>query len=352
MSAIRPDSSLVARGFDRNRDGRVSDDLRIEAPGLDSNQDAHVSVEELASALAADRVVISNRAVVAGQAAVARELPEIKSLLTIHRLSADALGYFGTGNSQYPGVRYQSEYRDSSGELRTRYNYGQAIADLRVRLSAIQSLASSYDDFQSRTIARMADMALSQNNWDHAFDNGTAQSRYAALFATIQNISQLSMPPAHPSDTEKSMNGSVNAARDAVRQLESALLDPGVRTAQGRTQSRVSDLRKQVEAIPMWQKVLLVGLARKSHLEGQIRDLQGGLQTLEKANPKARMEELATTAARAYELGQRGAQAQDIGAAQKYADEAAPVTREARTIGIGARNEADTVQKLLRTLSR
>ena len=352
MPAIRPDANLVARGFDRNRDGKVSDDLRIEAKDLDTNRDGSVGVDELASALAADRVVISNRAVIAGKAAVARELPDIKSMNVINRLASDALGYFGTGNSQYPGVRYQSTYTDREGQEHIRYNYGQAIADLRVRLSAIQSMASSYDDFQSKTIARMADMALTQNNWDYVMDNGTSQSRYAALLATIQNISQLSVAPAHPSETETTLHGSVNAARDSVRQLESALLDPGVRTAQGRTQTRVSELRKQIEAIPMWQKVLLVGLAKKGSLEGQIRNLQGGLQTLEKANPKASLEQLSSTAARAYEVGQSGARAQDLGAAQKYADEADPVTREARNLGNQAQNQAETVRTLLRNLSK
>ncbi|MEB3186717.1 MAG: hypothetical protein VKP72_04675 [bacterium] len=345
-------SQLVAQGFDRNRNGRVNDDLRIEAKGLDADANGQVSVAELASALAADKVVISNGAVRAGQSARARELPEIKSLTAINRLASDALGFFGTGNPQYPGLQYQSTYEDKEGNLRTRYNFGQAIADLRVRLSAISSLASSYDDFQSQTVARMANQSLAQNNMDYLLDNGTAQSRYAALYSTIQNIAQMSVAPAHPSATEARLEGSVVAAAGAVDKLRGALAAPEVKSADARASAHVKSLNQQIAAIPTWQKFLLVGLFKKGSLEGQIRDVNAQLQVLKSANPGLRQDELAENAARMYELLQSGAQASSIDAARQYENQAAPIINRSAAISNSAGSDAASIRTLIGTLNK
>ena len=352
MSQVRLDSRLVAQGFDRNRNGVVNDDLQIRASGMNSNPGGAVAVSELATALSADRVVISNGAVQAGQSAVARNLPEIKSLSAIRSLSQDALGYFGTGNAQYPGIRYQSTREDKDGNVRTTYNFGQAITDLRIRLQAIASVAGTQDDFQSKTVARLATQAVNQNNWDYMLDNGTAQSRYAALFATVQNISELSITPEQPAATEATLYGSVNDARKAIQGLESTLASPATKTAETRAGARVSALKKQIETIPTWQKFALVGLFRKGNLEGQIRDIQSQLATLKSARPQESLKNLSSMAARAYEVGQSGAGADSIDEARKYADEASPLANQVRTLGNQATGEANAIRRLLDTLSK
>ncbi|MEB3204938.1 MAG: hypothetical protein VKP57_09585 [Candidatus Sericytochromatia bacterium] len=347
MPEFSLDPRLIARGLDRNRDGFVHDNIRVAAPGL---LDGPVSVERLAQALAADQVRLSQGAIVPGKAPVAGNLPEIKALRAVNRLAEDAMGFFGTGNAQYPGARYQQTYRDSHGNVRTRYLFGQAIQDLRVRLDAIRSLAASYDDFQSRTIARMAETALRQNNWDHAMDNGTAQSRYAALFATVHNIAQTSVTPAQPAETQKALGDVVARARQAIGGLEGALADPATIGAEARAADKVRAIRQDVAAIPAWQKVLLVGLIRQGAMNGKIKGIERDLATLKAANPGARLDELANLAARAWEVGQQGSEASTLDEADRFAREADLIRRETDQVRRRSDDQAEAIQKLLKTL--
>lgn len=347
MPELNLDPRLVARGLDRNRDGFVHDNIRVAAPGL---LDGPVSVERLAQALTNDQVRLSQGAIVPGKAPVAGQLPEIKALRAINRLAEEAVGFFGTGNAQYPGPRYQQSYRDSQGNIRTRYLFGQAITDLRTRLEAIRSVAASYDDFQSRTIARMAETALRQNNWDYALDNGTAQSRYAALFATVHNIAQTSVTPAQPAETQKALGDVVSRARQAIAGLEGAVQDPATKGAESRAADKVNTIRKDVEAIPTWQKVLLFGLIRKGSMQGRIKDIERDLATLKAANPGARLDELATLAARAWEVGQQGAEAASLEQAERFAREAEPVRKEADQVRRRSDDQTEAIRKLLKTI--
>lgn len=347
MPDINLDPKLVARGLDRNRDGFVHDNVRMAAPGL---LDGPVSVDRLAQALAADQVRLSQGAIIPGKAPVAGQLPEIKALRAINKLAEDAVGFFGTGHAQYPGPRYQQSYRDSQGNIRTRYLFGQAIQDLRVRLEAVRSLAASYDDFQSRTIARMAETALRQNNWDHAMDNGTAQSRYAALFATVHNIAQTSVTPAQPAETQKALGEVVSRARQAIGGLEGAVSDPATTGAEARAADKVRAIRQDAAAIPTWQKVLLVGLIRKGALNGRIKDIERDLATLKAANPSARLDELATLAARAWEASQQGAEATTLDQAERFARDADPIRRETDQVRRRSDDQTEAIRKLLKTL--
>lgn len=347
MPDLNLDPRLVARGLDRNRDGFVHDNIRIVAPCV---LEGPVSVDRMAQALASDRVRLSQGAIVPGKAPVAGHLPEIKALRAINRLAEDAIGFFGTGNAQYPGPRYQQSYRDSEGNLRTRFLFGQAITDLRTRLEAIRSVAASYDDFQSRAIVRMAETALRQNSWDYALDLGTAQSRYAALFATVHNIGQTSATPAQPAETQKALGEVVSRARQAIADLEGAVQDPAAKGAESRTAERVRTIRKDMEAIPTWQKVLLFGLIRKGNMQGRIKDIEQDLATLKAANPGARLDELATLAAKAWEVGQQGAEAASLEQADRFAREADPVRKEADQIRRRSDDQTQSIRKLLEAI--
>ncbi|MBM3274723.1 MAG: hypothetical protein FJZ00_06200, partial [Candidatus Sericytochromatia bacterium] len=62
MGELRIDPRFVAMGYDRNKNGQVQDDLRVDGTGL-SGADGVVTVDQLAAALGKDQVVISGEAV-------------------------------------------------------------------------------------------------------------------------------------------------------------------------------------------------------------------------------------------------------------------------------------------------
>ncbi len=302
----------------------------------------------MAAALGADRVIVSQGTILAGKAGAAPTLPEIQSLNTIRNLASDAVGFFGAGNAQYPGYRYQST--DQNGKVH--YQYGAAIAELRTRLSAIETVARQDNGFRSKTVATLARNALQQNTWDHLLDQGSAQSRYSALFATINNIAEMSTAPAQPTQTEETLYGSVKQAQQSIQGLKTSLKGVTVADTEAKVQQKIKDLQADIAAIPGWQKVLVVGLARKASLNNQIKDLQNKLATLKAAKPDTQITQLSSTARQAYEVGQNGWKVRNVEEADAYATEASPVINEARGIGRKAVQDANHIQALRKKLNQ
>ncbi|MBM3260218.1 MAG: hypothetical protein FJY99_10780 [Candidatus Sericytochromatia bacterium] len=181
-------------------------------------------------------------------------------------------------------------------------------------------------------------------------DNGTAQSRYAALFATVHNIAQTSVTPAQPAGTQRALGEVVSRARQAIGGLEGAVSDPATTGVEARAADKVRAIRQDAAAIPTWQKVLLVGLIRKGTLNGRIKDIERDLATLKAANPSARLDVLATLAARAWEASQQGAEATTLDQAERFARDADPIRRETDQVRRRSDDQTEVISKRLKTL--
>ncbi len=347
MGQVKIDARLVAAGYDKNRNGIVSDELKIDAP-IDTDGNKEVSVAELAAALGNDQIVISNGFAQARKPGQAPDMPELRIMKSIHEISGEAMTF---GGPQYPAWRYQETRERSDGSTYTYYHWREAIADLRSKLSAIEAVASNQTDFRSKTIADMARNAMWQNNWSELLDDGTSRSRYAALYVAVQSINSMSKVPPQPVDSVNGMFSAVNGAKGAIDGLRNTMKDPGVVSADEKARSKASSLRQAAQSIPWWQYLLIFGFFKKMSLNNQAKKVEENLAVLKAANPDNFEGQLTDTARKAYETSQTAWNAKNIDDAQALANSAGPIQNEATGISNGASGQAKKIQDLLKTIA-
>jgi hypothetical protein len=361
------DWKLVAQGYDANHNGRVDDELKVNAPGL-ADKDGKVTVDALANALSNDSVVVSSGAINAQKPGSVPHLGVIDSLNSIHTISGEALGW---GDPNYPGWQYQeTKYRTKTGyqdvahthkngtvyyksepytyqESYVTYRWGSAIQDVRARLQAIQAVAGQSNDSSMRAIANIASNALNQNNWEYMLDEGTAHSRYVALYISLQNINQLSNTPNQPDASVNNMNGAVLGAKTALSALNANLNNQAVRG---------SDAVSKLQAAIQQQKDLANNTSgfwhpfKKHDAENRATQLQKELNTLQGVDPTGLNNQLTSVARRDYETTQEAWGVNNLDGANRLQNDVQPVANDANNLKNQASDQANQVQDLINQL--
>ncbi len=350
MSGIRLDSKLVAAGFDKNRNGIVSDELKIDAP-IDASGDGKVSVDELAAAIAKDQVVISAGAVQARQPEPPADVPSIRIMKSVHQIAGESLTL---GGSIWPSWRYQTTKTRGDGSTYSDYDWRGACTELRAKLEAIKSVTRSMPDSRSQAIHKSASSAIGSYNFgevlDFLFDTGKGRSDYAALYSTLSNIHQMSKTPPEPVQTVDAMAKSVNAAGGAVGGLRQSVENPAAKGVESKVSTKATQLRQQAQTIPWWQFLLLFGFFKKSSLNNQAKRLEDNLATLKAANPDAAAQKAADLARHAYDVGLSAGSAKNIDDAQKLENDAKPVVTGADGLRRDAEGQSKRIQELLKSI--
>lgn len=371
------DMKLVAQGYDTNKNGRVDDNLKIQAPGL-ADKNGQVTVDALANALANDQVVVRNGAVVAGPVGQVKDIPIIHTMNQVSDIANQALGW---GDPEYPGWQYQytayktyysndqvahtrtdgSTYytteRVKHTQAYTAYHWGEAIQDMRARLQSIVDVTSDNPDMHAQQIHTLAANALRQNDWEYWFDEGTAHSRYIAIYSAMQSINTLaSGTPNQPTTSVNSMVNAVQGAKGKIGALQSSLNDP-------RTKSIVSDTQKRIaqeeaaakKPTPLWAKITLIpwifyAISHSNH-SGTADRLKQELATEQAANPSDLTSQLSTTARQTYDTTVNEAwPATTMEDANKLQVDANPIVNSANGIGNNANSQNQQVQDLLNSV--
>lgn len=349
--AVKLDSRLVAQGFDRNRNGMVSDELKIDAPGLDGG-DGQVSVDELAGALGRDQVVVSGGIVQARQPAPPADLPALRTMKSVHSIAGQSLSL---GGAIWPSWRYQTTRTRSDGSTYTEYDWAAACTELRAKLEAIRSVTAQMPDARSKAIHDSARQAINSYNFgevmDFLFDGRKGRSDYAALYSTLSSIRRMSETPASPAETVEGLARSVGAAAGAVGNLRGAAGDPAAREAEQKARAKASELRQQAQSIPWWQFLLIFGFFRKMSLNGKAKQIEQNLATLQAADPDGAARKAADLARRAYEAGIKAGAAKNIDDAQALASDAAPVSKEAQALQRDLDGQAARIKALLKAIA-
>lgn len=350
MGAVRLDAKLVAAGFDKNRNGMVSDELKIDAP-IDASGDGHVSVDELAGAIAKDQVVISSGVVQARQLDAPADLPAIRIMKSVNQIAGESLSL---GGAIWPSWRYQMTKTRSDGSTYTEYDWRGACTELRAKLEAIKSVTRSMPDHRSQAIHKTASQAIGSYNFgevlDFLFDGKKGRSDYAALYSTLSNIRQMSKTPAEPVHTVDAMAKSVNAAGGAVSGLRQNVENPAAKGVESKVSTKASELRQKAQSIPWWQFLLLFGFFQKSKFNNQAKRLEENLATLKAANPDAAAQKAADLARQAYDVTVSAGSLKTIDDAQKLENDAKPVITGADGLKRDAEGQSKRIQDLLKTI--
>lgn len=346
MADIRLDSKLVAQGYDRNKNGKIEDDLKIGTTGVKT-------VDQLADALATDQVVISDGVIEKRAPGKPQDLPEIRTLRSVNQIAHQALGY---GSAQYPSWNYQysrdTGRKDQYGEpiYETAYRWGEAISDQRARLEAIETVTRNATDSTSKAIYSVAHTALQQYTWDRFLDNGTSQSRYVALHAAAQSIASMSVAPGEPATVVQGMFGRVEAGKGAIGGLQTTLANPATKGAVERAKDAAEKERAEAKAVPLWQKILIFGLFKSSSHNKAAKRYDEQAQALQQADPAKLRDQLAEGARDAYEVSQDSWTARDIEDARRLQDEANPVNGRLDQIKGTAQRQNEQISDLLKRL--
>lgn len=350
MGGVRLDSKLVAAGFDKNRNGIVSDELKIDAP-IDSSGDGQVSVDELAAAISKDQVVISAGAVQARQPEGPADIPAIRIMKSVHKIAGESLTLFG---ALTPPWRYEVTKVRSDGTTYRDYNWAAACTELRAKLEAVKAVTRNMPDSRSQAIYKSASHAISAYNFgevlDFFFEGKKGASDYASLHSTLSSIHKMSRTPAEPVNTVDTMAKSVNAAGGAVAGLRQNVENPAARGVESRVSAKASELRQKAQSIPWWQFLLLFGFFKKSSLNNQAKRLEENLATLKAANPDAAAGKAAELARQAYDVSTSAASLKTIDDAQKLENDAKPVVTGAETLRRDAEGQSRRIQELLKTV--
>ncbi|MBM3275152.1 MAG: hypothetical protein FJZ00_08355 [Candidatus Sericytochromatia bacterium] len=345
------DPALVAAGFDKNRNGQVSDDLKIDAP-IDSDGNGQVAVAELAAAIGRDQVVISGNAVAAKQPALPADLPEIRTLESIRQISSGGLGLFGM---YYPGWQYERTRTRSDGSTYTDYDWAAACSELRAKLSSVQAVARHSEGARAKAIDRAAGSAIASHTFgavlDILFDTRAGRSDYQALRAALNNIHEMAATPAQPAVTVDRVNGAVGTAQSAIGGLRQAAGNPGSKSAEAEVQAKAADLRQKAQNIPVWQFILIFGFFRKMSFNNQAKRLEEQLAVLKAANPDALTQRAADLARQAYEVGRQAGAARSVDDGFALENSSKPIIAGADGVRKDAQAQAEKINALFKTLS-
>ncbi|MBM3269775.1 MAG: hypothetical protein FJZ01_19255 [Candidatus Sericytochromatia bacterium] len=346
----RLDSHLVAAGFDKNRNGHVSDDLKIEAP-IDSDGNGQVSVAELAGAMARDQVVVSAGIVAARRPSPPADLPEIRTLKSVHQIASN-IAMFG---SLYPGWQYERTRTRSDGSTYTDYDWGSACVELRSKLEAIRAITGNMPgNSRARAIYDTATRSINAHTFgavlDFLFDTRQGRSDYQALYSTLVSIQRMSDTPPEPAALVDATNKAVGGAAAAVAGLGRAAADPASQGAENKAASKAAELRQAAQAIPWWQYLLIFGFFKKMSLNNQAKKVEQNLATLKAANPQGLQDRAADLARQAYDIGNQAGGVNSIDAAFQLENSAKPVIAGSEGLRRDAQGQADRIQALFKAL--
>lgn len=337
MSDLTVTPRLVARAYDANRNGKVSDDLSIDREALPAlGGDANVTVEELASALGNDRVLISS-----GRVELARGPMRVPALhgeyARIHEVAADALNQ--TINWWVPTrpnrdfYSNEQDYREAVNRYRReRQEYKEKIRiDSAIMANALRNIASVSDDPEIRRIAR--DTLESQFLRDLGgliWDDNTI-NRYETDRAILRNalstIATLSDVPNVPAVLSRA-NQALQAAQADVQTEDQVLRN-----------ERDAALKRAEEKAATKRDSWFFGKTRAKMVDKKAAEVRA-YATEPKTNT------LTELARRAYETGINALHGYSKEGARSLGAELDKVTQQAQSIGSTSRNEVNEVRKL------
>jgi hypothetical protein len=254
---------------------------------------------------------------------------------------------YTTQQMQSVQVPYTVRVQKSRDVAYTSYAWGTAIQDVRARLQAIQAITAQSNDSSMRAMGNIASNALSQNNWEYALDEGTAHSRYVALYISLQNINQLSNAPNQPGTSVNNMNGAVVGAQTALGALKANLNNQAL---QG------SDSVSKLQAAIQQQQDLANNTSgfwhpfKKHAAENRASQLQKELNTLQGVDPTGLTNQLSTVERRDYETTQQAWGINTIDGASQLQNDSQSVSNDANNVKNQASDQANQVQDLLNQL--
>lgn len=298
MGDLRIDPRFVAIGFDKNRNGVVSDELRVDVPGLGA-QDGTVSVDQLATALGRDQLIISGGTASRRQApAKFPELPESRTIRSIHNI---------TLQSQW------QNYHSATTE---------AVASMRASLMAINEVSNDNSDFRSRKVREIASDALLRTSISATTDN------HSVLREALRHIQLIAEVPPQPSAVVKDLSDSVAANGQAIKALSDQIKNPAATGAVDKAAAKAAAERKAAAAVPTWQKWLIFGLFRSRSHNNAARKIEENLAALQAADPARREQRLGDLARRAYELSLEAEGVKNLDDSQKIGNDAKAIRKE------------------------
>ena len=293
MTRILFDAALVADAYDVNRNGLVSDELRVELPSVDSDGDGTVSIRELAQSLEKDTVEVSGGAI---RAAQARTYPSIDDIPLLSRIAETVKEGKRVGNRYEPHDRNVEKAPD--GSTREVINYEVANATLKRKLKSIVDAAASGEDPLFSTLRDIAESGLER--WWQS-DDRRYQDMYRALEAIEKTIGGVPYQP------ETSVRLANEAVLKAQANLHAAQKELGTPQAQKQLLSDAENLlqtEKSKKGLMKW-----FVMRKVTKLEAAVSDLKA-------FEPEVLHRQLAETARKSYELSLWGSDATTLGQAR------------------------------------
>jgi hypothetical protein len=321
MGELRIDPRFVAMGYDRNKNGQVQDDLRIDGTGL-AGADGVVSVGQLAAALGRDQIVISGDAV-SKRAAAPRypDLPESRTIRSIYNIAV------------------QSHWQ----------NYGSAtnesVAAMRSTLQAIAEVSNDNGDFRSRKIYEIANDAIWRTSYSVTQDN------YTVLREAMRHIQAMAEVPSQPATIVKDLSDSVNANSVAINTLASQLRDPAAASAVDKAKAKAAAERKAAEAVPTWQKWCIFGLFKMWGHNKAAKKIELYLAVLQASDPGLREAKLADLARRAYEITVAAEGVKNLDDSQKITNDSKAIRKELDELKKDVDLESSQIADLLKKIA-
>lgn len=333
--------NLIAKAYDTNKDGLVSDNLAIRkdpktAQALGGGD--KVSVDQLANALRNDSIVIRNGEAFAPMREV--RIPALfQDVESVHSIASNALTQTSSWNHTYiPERPQQANFAGPAQYNDAVKNYNESVrqyrndikADRSILVNSLQNISMTTNNPQIRDVASNAmrnvalndimGFALDQRN--HEIVSQDRSSLRQAL-STINDMSQFTQPR----ETIATLNKEIS---DASSQIDREKSDINTKAAPA---------IKNLEAAR--------DKASKSWFFGGMRanSDQKDIDAIKSLDPKSQEDKLAGLARKNYENGIRMAEGFSIQDAKDLSREALPLSREIVNVHEVAKDGAKLIEK-------
>lgn len=341
MSDIASNPNLIARSYDTNKDGFVSDNLAIRKD--ERTQKAlggtdKVSVDQLANALRNDSVVIRN-----GEVAATNRDMKIPALFqdvqSAHNIASNALTQTSSWNHTYiPQRPRESDYAGPQQYNDAVRNYNEAIrqykedikVDRSVLVNALNNVSYATNNPQIKDIASRAIQNVALNNIlgmavDESSHSIALQDR-ASLRQALSTISDMT-EFTQPSKTISMLNNEINEASQALDRQKNDI------------NTKAPAAIKNLEAAR--------DKASGSWFFGKTRanSDQKDIDSIKSQNPGPATDRLADLARKNYENAVKMTEGFSIGDARNLSSDALPLSREANEIESKANSDAKLIEK-------
>jgi len=358
MGDLTLNPNLVAKSFDANKNGVVSDDLKVHPEAMeriDANKDGKVSVEELASGIGNDRVVVKDGQVKPAKGSL--NIPNLfKDVENCNAMARNTLSrtdaFWNTSEPLYPN-KDNFYYTDANGKQKfdkTGYNtakdnYYRQLADYKQDLvldrallvNTLQNMIQTTDDGNVQRIARNA---LDNQQWrdiTNMFGNITGEGQsYKRQYETdrmllrnaVYNIASIT-EFTQPSETVKKANQQVNSALNAVVNEQN--------TIDSKLKENIDKANKKIEEINNgWMP--FKGMRTKS-VENKIGEAKA-------FSTQGSMQQVENLAKQAYEAGVQATNWDSVDDARNIAHKTQGINNEAYNVQEKAKAEIKKIEKL------